>query len=219
MPQCVMAHSVVAIAACFAKLPEYDILASLATRALLPCGVVFVEDRVGLMQRILSLRPTAVLCPPQNVEGFDSTPLIARIRSDAPDRRHQPCHSSAQTNSNARTSYGQFTDPQARSNFGNGKYPWPPPPHDAAGAESNLCSRQFESCQPLVRRGSFAGGMESLLRILPSSFFMVAPEWSPIERLWPIHQLVGHSAHHVTAQYLSAIILACRATAEGSTIR
>lgn len=47
----------------------------------------FVDDRVGLVQHVVSLRPLAVLLPPLDAAGSGSAPLIARLGIEAPDIR------------------------------------------------------------------------------------------------------------------------------------
>lgn len=67
---------------CFAGLPDYSLLASLAGDV---GALAFTEDRSALDSRVLGVGPAAVLFPPVDVNGLTCAPLIARVRDEAPD--------------------------------------------------------------------------------------------------------------------------------------
>lgn len=78
-----MHPSLVVIAACFHGLREYEALKGLPHLQAL--DVRLANDRVGLMRKVMAIRPAAVVFPICDWNGVPSAPLISRLRSDAPD--------------------------------------------------------------------------------------------------------------------------------------
>lgn len=85
-----MSHSVTqsgtsVFVACFIGLPEHPTLSRLA-HALRPVHRWrLVEDRVDLIRLVLRVRPHAVLFPSFDAAGHPHTPIIERLRLEAPD--------------------------------------------------------------------------------------------------------------------------------------
>ena len=80
-----MSHSISVLAACFAGLPEYSELTRLPRISGVALDIAFVDSRVAFMRRVSQLRPMVALLPLYDCSGLASAPLLARLRTEAPD--------------------------------------------------------------------------------------------------------------------------------------